>query len=51
MKTEQTEPIEPITPNAQPYSGGMVAASNTFISYLVDSPMAKAFALKEGLMQ
>ena len=32
-------------------SGGMVAASNTFISYLVDSPMAKAFALKEGLMQ
>jgi ribonuclease HI len=31
-------------------SGGMIAASNTFIPYLVDAPIAEAFALKEGLM-
>jgi len=31
-------------------SGGLIAASNTFIPYLVDAPMAEAFALKEGLM-
>jgi len=31
-------------------SGGMIIASNTFIPYLVDAPMAEAFALKEGLM-
>jgi len=31
-------------------SGGMIAASSTFIPYLVDAPMAEAFALKEGLM-
>lgn len=31
-------------------SGGMIVASNTFIPYLVDAPMAEAFALKEGLM-
>jgi len=30
--------------------GGMIAASNTFIPYLVDASMAEAFALKEGLM-
>lgn len=29
---------------------GMIAASNTFIPYLVDAPMAEAFALKEVLM-
>jgi ribonuclease HI len=28
----------------------MIVASNTFISFLVDAPMAEAFALKEGLM-
>jgi hypothetical protein len=28
----------------------MIASSNTFIPYLVDTPMAEAFALKEGLM-
>jgi ribonuclease HI len=28
----------------------MIASSNTFIPYLVDAPMAEAFALKEGLM-
>ena len=31
-------------------SGGMIAASNAFIPYLVDAPMAEAYALKEGLM-
>ena len=31
-------------------SGGMIAASNSFIPYLVDAPMAEAFAFKEGLM-
>jgi hypothetical protein len=31
-------------------SGGMIVASNTFIPFLVDAPMAEAFALKEGLM-
>ena len=31
-------------------SGGTIVASNSFIPYLVDAPMAEAFALKEGLM-
>jgi hypothetical protein len=31
-------------------SGGMVAATSTFIPHLVDAPMAEACALKEGLM-
>jgi hypothetical protein len=31
-------------------SGGMVAATNTFIPHLVDAPMAEAYALKERLM-
>ena len=31
-------------------SGGMIAASNSFIPYLVDALMAEAFAFKEGLM-
>jgi hypothetical protein len=31
-------------------SGAMVVASNNFISHVVDAPMAKAYALKEGLM-
>jgi hypothetical protein len=30
--------------------GAMVVASNIFISHVVDAPMAKAYALKEGLM-
>jgi hypothetical protein len=28
----------------------MVAATGTYISHLVDAPMAEAYALKEGLM-
>jgi hypothetical protein len=30
--------------------GAMVAATSTYISHLVDAPMAEAYALKEGLM-
>jgi hypothetical protein len=30
-------------------SSAMVVASNNFISHVVDAPMAKAYALKEGL--
>jgi hypothetical protein len=29
---------------------GAIAASHTFLPYLVDAPMAEAFALKEGLL-
>jgi len=32
------------------WTGGAIAASHTFLLYLVDAPMAKAFALKEGLL-
>jgi len=31
-------------------SGGMIAATNTYIPHLVDTQMAEAYALKEGLM-
>ena len=31
-------------------SGGMILATCTFIPYIVDAPMAEAYALKEGLM-
>ena len=32
------------------WTGGAIAASHTFLPYLVDAPMAKAFALKEGFI-
>jgi len=32
------------------WTGGAIAASHTFLPYLVDVPMAEAFALKEGLL-
>ena len=32
------------------WTGGAIAASHTFLPYLVDAPMAVAFALKEGLL-
>ena len=31
-------------------SGGMVAATSTFIPHLVDAPIAEAYALKKGSM-
>jgi hypothetical protein len=31
-------------------SGGMIVATNTYIPHLIDAPMVKAYALKEGLM-
>jgi ribonuclease HI len=31
-------------------TGGMIAATNTYIAHLVDAQMAEAYALKEGLM-
>jgi len=31
-------------------SSGVLAAAHSFVSHLVDAPMAQAYALKEGLM-
>ena len=32
------------------WTGGVIAASHTFLPYLVDAPMLEGFALKEGLL-
>ena len=32
------------------HSGGVIAVAHSFISHVIDAPMAEAYALKEGLL-